>query len=182
MTWNVTYSDNVLTDGECPDFVMGNETRISYSAVDWLWSGSYIAWDSIGAVDETGDTYAVVKCDNTYYLVVSFALLDDEDNVYGNYFNPPVVKYAEADSTLSSYATVYWNSGIDRWNAEMDLTNMSSPIDWQCTMTVCDSTAIGAVIEDITYTLKGAGPCTIQEFMGGGGGSEEEEEEEEEEQ
>ena len=142
----------------------------------WYYDDHLITRANLGDVNESSDTYAVVKCDNTYYLVVAFALEDDADNVYGDYFNPPLVKYDDAnDATLSYYATVYWNSGIDRWNAEMDLTNVSSPIDWQCTMTVCDSTATGARVEDVTYTLKGAGPCTIQEFMGGGGEEEEEE-------
>jgi len=184
----VTYDgNNSDAFGPCEDavedlFVIGDSgIDVTYTfALPWSYAGNPITWEHLGDV-ESGTNYTVVKCEDTYYLLAAFALKDDDGNEYGDYFNAPVVKYDDADeTTLSYYATVYWNSGLNRWNAEMDLTGVSSPIDWQCTMTVCDSTATGHRVEDVTYTLKGAGPCWIEDFMGGGGDPEEEEEEGEE--
>jgi len=178
--YKVAYDGNDSDIEDCYNDVIATNgiVILTFTSVEpWYSSGNVLSVSNLGDV-ASGYTKVITKCVDTFYMLVAFSLEDDDDAYYHEIINTPVVKYGNTSGAVNSYATVFWNSGINEWNAVMDLTGITSPIYWNCRVTLCDSTETGAT-ESTAYTLKGAGPCWTEDFMGGGGDPEEEEEEEE---
>jgi len=176
ITYSVAFTGNTLTDDCCPAFYEDSAAKVVLGEIDWLWSGDFFTQENLGEV-VANPGYTTMECEGVDYLLAAFSLADDEDNAFYEYINTPVVKFGDHNQALSYYASVSWNSGLSKWNALMNVDSLSSDIDWQCTVTLCDSTGTGS---KINKSFRKGGSCYGMDYLFGGGESTEEEEEEEE--